>query len=123
MGRCPSPPSQDIRNRDVEAPRQYFSLVEATTPSAQRVQGDGNDGIGAVKQVMSRDAHQSGERTGQRPPSLVLECVNELAQRAAVVAGRPAKLWWSTRSWNRAAHLRCASGPLGTRSAAPIADR
>ena len=91
LGRCPSPPSQDIRNRNVEVSRQHLSLIEAATPPAQRVQGDGNDGIGMVKQVTSRDAHQCGERTGQRPPSLVLECVNELAQRAAVVAGRPAK--------------------------------
>ncbi len=123
LGRCPSPPSQDIRNRDVEVSRQHLSLIEAATPPAQRVQGDGNDGIGMVKQVTSRDAHQCGERTGQRPPSLVLECVNELAQRAAVVAGRPAKLWWSTRSWNRAAQRSHASGPIGTRSAAPTADR
>jgi hypothetical protein len=47
----------------------------------------GHDGIGAFEDRQSLAAHEPGERLGKLPPSLKLERVDQLAQRALMGCG------------------------------------
>jgi hypothetical protein len=72
--------AQHPPDRRAEATREVVGLVEAALEGAQRMQGNGHDGVRAVEHVGAGRAHQRGQRRGQRASFSVLEGVDDLPQ-------------------------------------------
>jgi hypothetical protein len=66
-------------------------LVEATAPLPGPVQRNWNDEVCAAEERTSMPQKQVAQWSGNRSPAVVLERVHHRAQRALVVANRPAR--------------------------------
>jgi hypothetical protein len=77
-----APQCVDDRQADMacEIPR----LIEPAFTPTRRVQRDGDRGIGPAQHVRSSSLHRRPELRRQRPPAVVLERMNDRAQRAIV---------------------------------------
>jgi len=121
---CPDA-SERAHHRQSEATCQIVGLIEAARPASRRVERNRYDCIGAFEDVVSPRAHERGERTGERPPAVVLEGVHDRAKRAIVGAhgARPGHLA-PRASTSRARCQRYADrAPAGKRIAARVANR
>lgn len=70
---------------------EVVRLIEAPAPSPERVQRNRHRDVGLTEPVAGCAADERRQRPGERAPSFVLEGVDDLAQRAGVHAGRPAR--------------------------------
>ncbi len=97
-------------DRQSESPRQIVSLVEAPGSFAGRMQWDWNDEISAGQNPGSGHTHHVCEPRGDRPPAVVLQGMNDLAQTPFICADRSRGI----------DHMRCFSAetaPLAVREA------
>ena len=69
--------------------RELRRLVETARVLPEKVQRHGHDPIGSVEHVVSRTAHQRGERFRDRPSPVVLERVEDVTERTLVPTDRP----------------------------------
>ena len=83
--RRPEPP-QRIDDGTIEACRQIACLVEAAAQPAPRVQRHRHHIIAVVEQRAPCIAQQPAERIRERSSSFVLECVDDIPERAFVAA-------------------------------------
>jgi hypothetical protein len=67
--------------------REIFGLVEAPLCPAPWMQRHWDYAIGTLQYLSARLEHHGGQWRRQLTPSLVLECVEDRAQRPIVVAG------------------------------------
>lgn len=81
----PAPP-QGAPHGPSQGARQVVRLIEAALPGAPGMQRNGHDGISAMECVRAGVGHQRGQFAGKRATFLVLERVDDLAQRAVVAA-------------------------------------
>ena len=80
-----------VDDREPKPRRQIIRLVEATTPSAGRMQGNRDDGVGVVQPVTCSMTQHAGKRCRERPSAAVLERVNHCPERPLVQAGSAAR--------------------------------
>ncbi len=76
-------------DRQPDVPREIGRLVESAVSAPRRVQRNGNGAVCARQDAGAALAHQRAERTRQRSASVVLQRVDDRAQRAVVLADRP----------------------------------
>ena len=111
------------QDRHAEVQREVVRLIEPSPPPPQCMQRHRNGDVGASQPLAGGAPHQACKRSSQRPSPFVLERVNDLAQRAGVHAGRPARRQWATRPVAIGAqHARDGVGP-GDPHATEFADR
>jgi hypothetical protein len=82
---------EDTPYRKAETGRELVSLVEAAAPSPAPVQWNWNDEVCAAEERTSMPEKQGAQWSGNGSPAVVLERVHDRAQRALVVANRPAR--------------------------------
>lgn len=96
-------PPQDWRHRQAKCLGQVLGLIETTPQATPRVQRYWNDAGGVGEDVMAAFTHQLAKGRGQRSPAVVLECVDDLAERTGIVtscsgdgddACGPLDDWW-----------------------------
>jgi hypothetical protein len=81
-------PREGGPHRFPQFPRQLVSLIEAPFPPALPVERDRHAGVGAPEDLTALASQQRGQGPGQRASSVVLEGVDDGAQRALVEPGR-----------------------------------
>jgi hypothetical protein len=59
---------------------KIVGLIEPALQCADRVQWDGNDGVGVLQELSTGLAHETAQRLGQESAFAVFECVNDLSQ-------------------------------------------
>ena len=69
-------------------PRELLRLIESAMQAAPGVQRHRDDAVRVAKYVGARCAQHQAQRPGERTPTVVLECVQDVAQRPFVVSGR-----------------------------------
>ena len=84
-GRSAGPPER-TDERQLEMPGEVGCLVEASCQIAERVQRYGHHAVRTLQHVGGSGSHQPPQRRGQRAPAVVLERMNDVAQRAVEVA-------------------------------------
>jgi hypothetical protein len=125
LGRGGAHAAQRRHHRNPHVAREIRGLVEAAVPAARCVQRHRNGAGRAGEHVATALAHQPAERPGKRSPSLVLQGVDDGAQRAVVGANRPRAIDQpAPASAARAAGERDADQPpRRQRVAAAVAQR
>ena len=113
-------------DRQAEVPREIGGLIESALAAARRVQRHRHDAGGAGEHVGAALAHQRAERPRQRSPSVVLQRVDDRAQRAVVGADRARAIDQPRgvrRQRGQQASGMLTSAPGRQRIAAAIAER
>ena len=85
--RIPGPP-QRVPDRKAQSLRQLRRLIEAAYESSERMKGNGHDEIGALEDRSARPAHHRAQPGGERSPFVVLERVDDRAERSVVGSER-----------------------------------
>jgi hypothetical protein len=80
-------PAQGAPDRQTQLAREIIRLIEPAPQGAQRMEGDRNHGVCFVEHVGAREAHHATQRLGEQAPLVVLEHVNDFAQRAFIPSG------------------------------------
>jgi hypothetical protein len=70
--------------------RQLASLVESAAQSTPRVQRHRDDTVRVTEEICTGCPHDGGKRTRKRASPVILERVQDVAERAVIVSGRPA---------------------------------
>lgn len=73
-------------DRESQLTREIVGLVEAATQTTPWMERNGHDGVRAGEDVCARVAQPGAERDGEGPPALILERLQDLAERAVVAA-------------------------------------
>jgi hypothetical protein len=81
--------TQDRPDRKAELPREIVCLIEAPTERSPPRQGNRDERVGAVEHLVAGLAHQATQWRRERPPALVLECVDDVSKRSVVASGAP----------------------------------
>ena len=101
---------QRVHRRDANVPCEFRRLVETPTVVTRDVQRHRDEKVGPVQDGCARLRHQPCERARNRTPLVVLQDVQDVAQRALVCAYRTAD---RDQAWMiRAARAHRAQGPL-----------
>ncbi len=77
---------QCVNNRKIEAPRQRVGLVEPAAQPPPGMQWHRHDAVGVLQEDRPIRAHEGSERGRQGSAAVVLECMNDRAQRPVVLA-------------------------------------
>lgn len=86
-----APAFEDAPHRKAETGRELVGLVEAAAPLPAPVQRNWNHEVRAEEERTSMPEQQVAQWSGNRSPAVVFERVHHRAQRALVVANRPAR--------------------------------
>lgn len=86
-----APAFENTPYRKAETARELLGLVEAPAPLPAPVQRNWNDEVRAAEERTSMPEKQVAQWSGNRSPAVVFERVHHRAQRALVVANRPAR--------------------------------
>jgi hypothetical protein len=90
---CSSNAPERASDRKPQLPRQIVGLIEPSADPPHHVQRHGNDAVGALQQIGASVAQEATQRPCETSPSLVLECLQDVAKRAFVFAGGPGRNW------------------------------
>jgi hypothetical protein len=78
---------QRVDGRTMETVGEIAGLIESAPQPPPRMQRDRHDAIAVLEHRSPGLAHQARQRNGERPPSFVLEHVNDVAERPVVASG------------------------------------
>jgi hypothetical protein len=77
LGWCSPNSSQGDDDRQAHMSRQIFSLIESALTTSGRMKRNRHRQISITEHVRAARSHQSAQRLRQRPPTVVLERVND----------------------------------------------
>jgi len=75
--------------READGPREILGLIESALAPSRRMKRNGNRKISLAQHIGAACLHQRAKRPGQRSTAVVLEGVNDRAQRPVVSPDGP----------------------------------
>jgi hypothetical protein len=91
LGLRPSSATKKIEHRQRQVARQFTGLIEAARSLAGPVERYGDDRVGALEYFGTTDRQEGRERPRDGRPAVVLERMNDVAERSFIRPDRAGK--------------------------------
>jgi len=116
---------EDAAHRHTQVPRQLFSLVEASPCATPRMEGYRHHPVCALQHMSAGLDHERRQGTGQAPPPIVFECVEDRSQGPFIVpsGSRGVDRAWGAATAGTLLERRADDAPRGEGITARAAER